>query len=145
MWPSSFGLLRSRRREHFPLQPDADVAGNHVGHLQLGSFADQGTGFVEGEVFGQDLEGIGHHCIRGQIDAGEQTLMHLVPVFLGERVGHIRADLNIELHMDGNYARAEQLCIDSFANFASTGFDFLFWLLRFTHGRTLARPFKGPG
>jgi hypothetical protein len=23
--------------------------------------------------------------------------MHLVPVFLGERVGHIRADLNIEL------------------------------------------------
>jgi hypothetical protein len=26
--------------------------------------------------------------------------VHLVPVFFGERVGHIRADLNIELHND---------------------------------------------
>jgi YD repeat-containing protein len=56
------------------LQPDTDIASHHVGHVQLGSLADQRTGFIEGEVTGQDLEGIGHHRIRGKIDAGNGVL-----------------------------------------------------------------------
>ena len=82
----------------FPFCSDADIARHHVGDMQLGSLADQRTGLIEWEVTGQDLEGIGHHRIGGKIDAGKQTLLHLLPVLLGERVGHIRADLNIELH-----------------------------------------------
>ena len=88
-------------REHLRVQPDRVVLSrDQVRHVNLGGLADERPRLIEGEVFGQHLEGIGHHRVRGQIDAGKQTLMHLVLVFFGERVGHVRADLNIELHND---------------------------------------------
>lgn len=93
-----YDLLPSRDREHLGLEPDADIARHHVGDVQFGGLADERARFAEGEVFGEDLERIDDHRIRGQIDAGEQTLLHFVPVLFGEGVGHIRTDLNIELH-----------------------------------------------
>ena len=46
----------SSRGEHLGLEADADVARHHVGDVEFGGLADQRARFVEGEVFGQDLE-----------------------------------------------------------------------------------------